>query len=157
MKTMRSLLFAVLLGLLLSGCAPAVQPVITPLAESMKGYELYSWQDGGQWKFSLLVGTNREKTLDEIQSPDTVLPGVDALKSTLEAVPSGQYITWSSKDTLSFPPDDIIEQVEQICKDQGLLLNIAGPVPTTGPASSSALPLKGRAVLARGRYAYFAA
>jgi hypothetical protein len=125
MKTMRSLSFAILLGLLLSGCGTAVQPAVTPLAESMKGYELYSWQDGSQWKFSLLVGTNREKTLDEITSNDTVLPGVDALNSVLEKVPSGQYITWSSKDGLSFPPEDVIKQVEKICKDNGLILNIA--------------------------------
>jgi len=125
MKTVQSLLFTILLGLLLSGCGTAVQPTATQLAESMKGYELYSWQDGSQWKFSLLVGTNREKTLDEVKSTDTVLIGVDALKSALENVPSGQYITWSSKDTLSFPPDDIIKQVEQISKDKGLILNIA--------------------------------
>lgn len=90
----------------------------------MKGYELYSWQDSSQWRFSLLVGTNREKTLDEIKSTDTVLLDVDALISALEKVPSGQYITWLSKETLSFPPDDIIKKVEQVCKDKGLILNI---------------------------------
>jgi len=125
MKTIQSLLFAIQLGLLLSGCGTSVQPAATPVTESMKGFELYSWQDGGQWKFSLLVGTNREKTLDEIKSTDTVLLGVDALESALEIVSSGQYITWSSKDGLSFPPDDIIKQVEQISKDKGLILSIA--------------------------------
>ncbi len=125
MKTVQSLLFTILLGLLLSGCGSAVQPTATQLSESMKGYELYSWQDGGQWRFSLLVRTNREKTLDEIKSTDTVLLGVDALKSALEKVPSGQYITWSSKETLSFPPDDIVKQVEKVSEDKGLILNIA--------------------------------
>jgi hypothetical protein len=46
----------------------------------MKGYELYSWQQDGQWVFSLLVGTNREKTLDEIQSPQARLT-LDALEN----------------------------------------------------------------------------
>jgi len=125
MKTIRTLLFAILLGSLLSGCGTAAQPTATPFAESMKGYELYSWQEGGQWQFSLLIGTNREKTLDEIKSADVVLSGVDALTSTLEKIPTGQYITWSSKETLSFPPEDIRSQVEQVCKDKGLILNIA--------------------------------
>jgi hypothetical protein len=89
----------------------------------MKGYELYSWKDGNQWNFSLLVGTNREKTLDEIKAADTTLRGVDALTSALEQMPAGQYITWSSRETLSFPPDDIIAQVERICTDRGLILN----------------------------------
>ena len=91
----------------------------------MKGYELYSWQDGSQWRFSILIGTNREKTLEEIKSADVVLSSVDALISTLEEIPAGQYITWSSKETLSLPPDDIIQQVEQTCKDQGLILTVA--------------------------------
>ena len=114
----------IIMAFLLSGCGTAVQPTATQFPESMKGYELYSWQDGVQWKFSLLTGTNREKTLDEIKSVDTVLLDMDALKFALGNIPSGQYITWSSKETLSFPPDDILKQVGQICKDKGLNLNI---------------------------------
>jgi hypothetical protein len=91
----------------------------------MKGYELYSWQEGGQWKFSILIGTNREKTLDEIKSKETVFHGVDALTAALEHMPAGQYITWSSRATLSFPPAEIIEQIETICTEQGLILNRA--------------------------------
>lgn len=124
MKIIQLFLFVLLLGSLLSGCG-AAQRTMTPFPESMKGYELYSWQEGGQWKFSLLVGTNREKTLEEIKSADVVLAGVDALTSTLEKIPAGQSITWSSRETLSFPPNEIRSQVEQICKEKGLLLNIA--------------------------------
>lgn len=119
------LLFAISLGILFSACGSPAQSTATPFAESMKGYELYSWYDGNEWNFSLLAGTNREKNLTEIQSTEVILLGIDKLKSTLEKVPSGEYITWSSKETLSFPPDDIIEQVEQICKDQGLILTVA--------------------------------
>lgn len=124
MKIIQLFLFVILLGSLLSGCG-AAQRTMTPFPESMKGYELYSWQEGGQWKFSLLVGTNREKTLEEIKSADVVLAGVDALTSTLEKIPVGQSITWSSTETLPLPPDNIRGQVEQVCKDQGLILNIA--------------------------------
>ncbi len=95
------------------------------MPDSLKGYELYSWQERGQWRFSMLIGTNRLKTLDEIKSADTVLPDVDALIVKLKKVPAGQYITWSAGETLAFPPDNIVQQVEQACKDQGLILNIA--------------------------------
>ena len=125
MKLTLRILFSFMLSSLLLGCESAAQPAITQLPESMKGYELYSWQAGGQWRFSLLMGTNREKTLTEIKSADTILRGMDALKSALEKVPSGQYITWSTREAMSFPPDDIIRRVAQICKDQGLVLNIA--------------------------------
>ena len=125
MRTIQTLSFIILLALIMSGCGTAVEPTPAQLPESMKGYELYSWQDGNQWKFSLLVGTNREKTLDEIKSTDTVLFGIDALTSMLKRVPPGQYVTWVSGETLSFPPGNIIKQVEDICKNQGLILNIA--------------------------------
>ena len=125
MKRIQTLLFAILIGSLLSGCGSATKPTATHLGESLKGYELYSWQDGNQWKFSLLVGTNREKTLEEIKSADLVLSGVDELTTTLEKIPAGQYITWSSRETLAFPPDDIRSRVELTCQKQGLILNIA--------------------------------
>jgi hypothetical protein len=125
MKAVKYIMFAILVGVLLSGCGAASEPTVTPFPESMKGYELYSWQDGNQWYFSLLVGTNREKTLDEIKGTKTLLRGVDALTSALEQMPAGQYITWSSRETLSFPPDDIIKQIEQVCIDRGLILNRA--------------------------------
>ena len=125
MKIIQTLLFAVLLGSLLLSCGSSPQKTVSPFPESMKGYELYSWQDGGQWKFSLLVGTNRIKTLEEIKSAEVVLSGVDELTSTLERIPTGQYITWSSRETLSLPPDEIRSQVKQVCEDNGLVLNIA--------------------------------
>jgi hypothetical protein len=125
MNILRCLLFLIPLGLFLSSCGTNAQPAATQLAESMKGYELYSWQENDHWEFSLLVGTNRQKTLDEIKSVDTLLPDVDALIARLEKVPSGQYVTWLSSDTLAFPPEAIIKQVEKVCRDKGLILNIA--------------------------------
>ena len=117
--------FLISLGLLLSSCGITAPIEASQLPEPMKGYELYSWQESNQWVFSLLVGTNREKTLDEIKSTDTILPDVDALFSMLEKVPSGESVTWASRDTLSFPPDNVIRQVQQICEEKGLILNIA--------------------------------
>lgn len=125
MKTMRSFLVAILFGVFLSGCVADPQSSATQFPESMKGYELYSWQEGSQWNFSLLVGTNREKTLDEIKSTEVLLSSVDELKSTLEKIPAGQYVTWSSRETLSFPPEEVIQQIQQTCEEQGLILTIA--------------------------------
>ena len=125
MRTKPSLFFVILLSVLLSSCRTTVQPGATLPAESMKGFELYSWQEGYQWKFSLLIGTNREKTLDEMQSTDTALEGVDALRSALEGISAGQTITWSAKEPLAFPPEEIVGQVQQICTDQGLTCSIA--------------------------------
>ena len=125
MRTKPSLYFVILLAVLLSSCSTTAQPGATLPPESMKGFELYSWQEGDQWKFSLLMGTNREKTLDEIQSTDTALDSVDALRCALETISPGQTITWSAKELLAFLPEEILGQVQQICTDQGLTCSIA--------------------------------
>jgi hypothetical protein len=117
-----------LLTVFVAGCQSNDATVPDSQATSMKGFELYSWQDGAQWSFSLLEGTNREKTLAEIQSPDVVLKGVEALEPALENIAAGQYVTWRSPqwvgEPLAFPPDDVVGQVERVCKDQGLQLAI---------------------------------
>jgi hypothetical protein len=125
MKRKFILLFTALAGLMLTACRTSVTTPDTGLERSMKGFELYSWQNGSQWNFSLLVGTNREKSLDEIKSPDTLLSGINPLRVRLQKIAPGQYVTWSSKETLTFPPDEIVKKVEQVCKDQGIILQIA--------------------------------
>jgi hypothetical protein len=47
--------------------------LITALPHSMKGYELYSWSQDGEWHFTLITGTNRNKTLEEIISPSNTV------------------------------------------------------------------------------------
>ena len=96
MTPMRFVLFSVLLAALIAGCETAAQaPTPDAAGSSMKGYELYSWQEGGQWRFALLVGTNREKSVEEIKSADTVLVSVEALnppsgRSRLDNTSHGQ-------------------------------------------------------------------
>lgn len=126
MKPFRPILCALLLTLVISACSTSAAP-LTPAAgeESMKGYELYSWKNGDEWYFSILIGTNREKTVEEIQSSEATLKGIDDLKAVLESIPAGQYVTWTAVEPLKFPPDEIIQQVEKICSDQGLNLSIA--------------------------------
>jgi len=92
----------------------------------MKGFEIYSWQDDGDWRFSLLVGTNRNKSFDEVTSPDTVLKEIEDLETALRRIRAGQFVIWwVPVKNLSFPPDEVVERVQQICQDQGLELTIA--------------------------------
>ena len=124
MKTLLVAACAFLYGLITVGCQPADATVVDRSGGSMKGYELYSWQAEGEWRFSLLIGTNREKTLDEIQDPAITRGGVDGLRTGLAALPTAQAVTWRAGERLEFPPDEIIRQVEQICAEAGLELQI---------------------------------
>ena len=61
MKSTFRLLTHLLLGILfLTGCRAS--------QSAFKGMELYSWQDqAGGWRFSILPGTNRNKSVSEVQ------------------------------------------------------------------------------------------
>jgi hypothetical protein len=99
----------------------------------MKGFELYSWQEDGKWCFSLLMGTNRAKTVEEIRASETRLKGMDALKSALGGIEAGQWVTWWTpswaEGTVSFPPTDVVEQVRRFCEEHALQLQVT----TQGP------------------------
>ncbi|UCD09382.1 MAG: hypothetical protein JSU79_01695 [Dehalococcoidales bacterium] len=76
---------------------------IDELPHSMKGYELYSWREGDEWRFKLITGTNRTKTLQEIVSNtdeisefvDIRVTGMDALLTLLHKIPDGESVFWS--------------------------------------------------------------
>ena len=92
----------------------------------MKGYELYSWQAGDSWTFSLLVGTNRVKCLDEIKSEDVMLENVEKLLSELGYLQQGENVLWSSNRVsgIDLPPDTILNQVSDFSQARGIQLHI---------------------------------
>lgn len=78
--------------------------LIDELPRSFKGYELYSWREGDGWKFKLITGTNRTKTLREIindtdeisEFVDIQVTGVDALLILLHKLPDGESVFWDT-------------------------------------------------------------
>jgi len=90
------------------------------LAHQMKGYELYCWQQDGQHRFTLLIGTNRDKTPAEVfGSPDITLlnergapvdQGVtlDATLTEIGRLPSGEFLVVYP---VRYPPSDELEYI----------------------------------------------
>ncbi|HAL74356.1 MAG TPA: hypothetical protein DCM45_04585 [Clostridiales bacterium] len=109
---------------------------IESLPRSMKGYELYSWPDGNTWRFTLITGTNRNKTLAEITTGESYISetgwinihvtGVDKIKDVLSKIPQGEFVSWldggfvTEKDGLTLPPQQIIDEVVDFAVAQGL-------------------------------------
>lgn len=100
---------------------PTVSPSSQPASElpkAFKGYELYCWQEHGEFRFTLLPGTNRNKTAEEIFVPVgrkengwlcISVEGVQSLKKELARLPGGEYVTvmgvkHSMSDELSYSP-----------------------------------------------------
>lgn len=83
------------------------QTAVDKLPNSMKGYELYSWSENDQWHFTLITGTNRIKTLEEIISQTNIISqdgwvhihavGVDEIKTGISRLPKSEDVLWLSK------------------------------------------------------------
>jgi hypothetical protein len=94
-----------LLVALVAACAPRHPPdsplpqedaTLALLPHSMKGWELYTWRDpvDGERRFSLLVGTNRLKSLEEIVDPEQAVAGIAGLERLLERLQPGEQVFW---------------------------------------------------------------
>ena len=123
------------LGVLVSGVSAAS---IEKLPHSFKGYELYSWSEDSQWHFTLITGTNRLKTIEEITSEgDSIsetgwvrvhVVGVDAIKDVLSRLPEGESIFWcdemhigqSTETDPQLPPEQIADAIEEHAEQCGL-------------------------------------
>ena len=115
------------------------------LPHSMKGYELYSWPMEGEWFFTLVTGTNRLKSYEEITSGENVLTeagwvkitvsGNDAIKAALSRLPAGEQVIWldgawlamvgGERGDLVFPARNIVDDIETHCALLGIELQIA--------------------------------
>lgn len=102
---------------------------IPSFAHLMKGWELYNWAEGNDWKFSILPGTNRLKTYQEVITNKTTAVGIDALKLLLDKFPKNEYITWIGKlqddgGTLSLPDQAAIDEIKNYARQKELELNV---------------------------------
>ena len=105
----------------------------------MKGYELYSWEENGQWHYTIITGTNRVKTMEEITSEEDFISeigwvnvhvvGVGAIKDVLGRLPEGESVFWCDElhvgETggsiiLQSPPKQIVDVISEYAEQSGL-------------------------------------
>jgi diacylglycerol kinase len=124
-------LSAILIGLLILG--PPLWGKVSPWfmqtarveQTSFKGMELYSWQTkNGEWQYSLLVGTNRNKTVEEILSAPLDLQGI---KVAIAQLAVGESLFWTNKVydpgpdqsvNFSFPPDAVVNELKEFAREK---------------------------------------
>ena len=111
-----------------------------PLAS--KGYELVSWQKDGEWVYTLLAGTNRQKSFDEILAEENTfnataifkitVVGEEAFKEVIDRLSKGEWIIWGGMDLagevpagtlyFSYPDQAIMDDLIKYCKGKGITL-----------------------------------
>lgn len=112
---------------------------LSELPHSAKGYELYSWPEDGQWNFTLITGTNRNKTLEEITSSEDFISetgwervhvaGVDGITTVLSNPPRSESVIWLSglrenaaqtSVAIKLPPAPTIDTIKGYAAQRGL-------------------------------------
>ena len=109
---------------------------------SLKGYELLSWRYEGDWVFTLMTGTNRSKSFEEILSAENqyssdqlikiTVRGPEELIVVLGSLPRREQINWGGMNLegevpantlyFTFPPDAIVDEIVKFCNEQGIIL-----------------------------------
>jgi hypothetical protein len=129
----RKLTIACIAALLVSVTAHA--QTATP---SEKGYELYSWKVKTHWYYSLLPGTNRLKSYNEITATEVVRRDSAGLKAELQKLPKGEVVLWMSDAprgaaksasgqelNIKHPSRTRIRHIKAICNKLGIKLRLS--------------------------------
>ncbi len=93
----------------------------------MKGVELYSWKNvkTGLWRFSLLPGTNRNKSLTEIAEEKVTVADMSTLKKRLAILANGESVFWRLPyPSLSYPPVSMVDEIVKYAAARHLRLLI---------------------------------
>lgn len=130
----------------------AVQPaaIATPdwqslpetLPSPMKGYELYSWMAGSTRVYTLVTGTNRAKSFEEITVVENSVSGeylkitvasLEDLKQLLARLPEGEEVFWGGINLegevsegilyFSYPEDKEMEEIMRFAQETGITLH----------------------------------
>ena len=85
---------------------------------SMKGWELYIWQQGGDTYFSLLPGTTGSRA--RRRSRKAAVKGIEAVKPKLAELKQGQMVFRCGRHLPDSAPKEPAKAIEDYCKSIGL-------------------------------------
>ena len=111
-----------------AGHSPVSSTAGRPSGTAFKGMELYSWQaEDGEWVFSVLTGTNRNKSLEEVQATALDLKGVE---ESFGHMAVGESVFWTSyvidasgrMIKLPRPPADMVRELMDAAARAGVKL-----------------------------------
>jgi hypothetical protein len=105
--------------------------------QAMKGYELYSWKRDGIWYYSLVAGTNRSRSYEEVTSEKNTIKGTSALRAQLERLPKGTEVIWTTgidpsviksatgkSPKLELPSGERVRKIKKYCDKIGIKLTL---------------------------------
>ena len=127
-EAMKSVIAVIALALVLACSEGADRPKGQPKL-AFKGYELYSWQNAGEWRFALVPGTNRLKDWSELNAAATTEGEV---QRAIAKLPRGERVSWcphrveGSGPSLEEPPPHRVELLLDIARRSEVDLIVCG-------------------------------
>jgi len=105
----------------------------------MKGYELYSWHEQNAWFFTLITGTNRNKTVEEIKASQNIestdgwvkitVIGTDELTALLARLPEGENVFWMdgliAPAEFAEPSVEVLDEIQNLAEKLGLVFYVS--------------------------------
>src|SRR5436190_11679065 len=102
------------------------------LDESPKiGFELYSWQSKGTWRYAVMEGTTTVHSASVIQAPRTRLKNITYLKGRLATLQPGETVYWRHQAARGFglPSKEIVEDLRRYADGLQIKLILPDEIP----------------------------
>ena len=127
---MKSVIPVIALAAVLACSESAARPKASAQPKlAFKGYELYSWQSEGEWRFALVPGTNRLKNWSELAAA-AVPEG--KVQRAIAKLPRGERVSWCSRrvegdgPALEQPPPDRVQRLLDVARRNEVSLIVCG-------------------------------
>jgi len=139
---MRRLILIVTLVVTFAVSAIVAGPAMAQMQgdRSSKDWDIYSWQDGNDWRFSLLFGTNRTAWCTEVKHPKAAMT-LEQLEEALTKLAEAQNVYWAPPGAaglqdaceIAYPPPGVVERLRQLCRRLGLMQSDRASPPDSTP------------------------
>jgi hypothetical protein len=97
-KFLNLLAIGIVLLLVLTGCQNENDEGLVTVPDypsDVINWNMYSWQEGGEWVFSIVDHEAGYDTFDQISADEFKLPGLDYLVEALQHLPEHSQLVWT--------------------------------------------------------------
>jgi hypothetical protein len=125
MKMLTYMLLGILFVLAMAGCQSEVdlgEYSIPEYSSDVIDWSLYSWQEDGEWMFSIVDRYGGYETFEEISADEFKLPNLDYLLEALVHLPENSEVLWTEYiiPGTELPPQELVLQILDYCNSIGV-------------------------------------
>ncbi len=110
-------------------------PCFLSAVQSRDTCELYSWEKGNEWYYTLVAGQDRSRDALEIRWSAGRVRGIYPLKEKIFDLPAGTKVHWREMDDrgLVLPPPPIVADLTKYAASVGVAIVVHPSPPSSHP------------------------